>query len=53
MTYKYLAVSDETFSMMMHECKALFLKKNPDFDGIYLTQEFMVRRVCKSYLEKL
>jgi len=50
---KRLACSNETFDLYMEECKTKFLKHNPQFKGIKITQEFILRRVALSYLDKL
>ena len=51
--YCKLTVTQSTKNLLNYECRALFLKKNPDFEGMRLTEEFLVLRIIKSYLDKL
>ena len=50
--YQKLAVFPETYDLVINECKTEFLRNNPQFEGINITQEFIVRRIAKYYLDK-
>ena len=52
-SYKKLNVRPNTFNMVMEECVEEFLKYNPSFEGINITQEFIVQRIAKKYLGRL
>jgi hypothetical protein len=51
--YHHLTCSKETKKLIMEECKEEFLKYNPQFDGVLITQEFILKRIALSYLDKL
>jgi len=51
--YKQLNIRKETFNLVMDDCVEEFLRYNPKFEGMNITQEFIVQRIAKSYLEKL
>lgn len=48
---KKLSVSKSTFNLVVDDCIPAFLKDNPDFQGMKITQNFIVRRMAKMYLK--
>ena len=36
--------------LLMEECKIEFLKHHPDFEGMTLTQDFMLTKIIEYYL---
>ena len=51
--YTHIRVQIEDKEKLMNECIALFLSKNPEFEGANITQDFMFRRLVKVYLNEL
>ena len=49
--YERLNVRPETRAKV-EECIQEFLKHNPDFEGINITQDFIVLRIAKYYLDE-
>lgn len=45
-----LSVSSSTYDLVTKDCLKAFIKDNPDFDGMKITQNFIVRRIAKKYL---
>lgn len=37
---------------IFERCKIEFMKYNKNFDGMFLSQDFMVRRICHYYLDE-
>ena len=52
-TYAQLQIRPDTKKLVMNDCKLLFLRHNPQFIGMHLTEEFIVRRIANAYLDKL
>ena len=50
--YVNLACSRETKDIIMKDCIEEFIKNNPKFEGMTITQEFILRRIAKFYLEQ-
>lgn len=51
MNNRHLAVTEETFNMIMKDCIKEFLKENPKFIGMRITQNFIIRRIADFYLK--
>ena len=47
----HLCCSDETKKLIMEECVREFYRTNPDSEGLPVTQDFMLRRIARFYLE--
>ena len=52
-SYRKLNVRPDTFNLVMVECVEEFLKYNPSFEGMNITQEYIVKRIAKKYLGRL
>jgi hypothetical protein len=48
-----LACSEDTHRLIMEECVQEFLKHNPDFEGIHITHDMILRRVALFYLDRI
>jgi hypothetical protein len=46
-----LTCSEYNKNRLMNECKITFLKYHPEFDGMKLTQEFLLTKVLDHYIE--
>ena len=53
MSYKHLAVSKETYNMIVIDCVEEFLRANPDFRDMKISQNYIVARIAKKYLDML
>lgn len=53
MSYNNLAVKDETFNLVTVSCMEMFLKHNPQFKGLKISQDFLIKRIALAYLNKL
>jgi len=51
--YVRIAVDKEDFDLFMNDCKEMFLRHNPEFDGMNITQRFLFKRMVKVYLKKI
>jgi len=45
-----LTVKKETKELLMNDCVAVFLKHHPEFEGKNMTQEHILRWICRCYL---
>jgi hypothetical protein len=48
---KKLSVSQSTFDLVTKDCIKAFLEDNPDFEGMKITQNYIIRRMAKRYLK--
>lgn len=50
--YKHLAVSPETFKMILEDVREEFLAHNPNYasEDMYITQDTLIRRIANYYL---
>jgi len=46
-----LCCSKITRDLILNDCIQEFLKSNKDFEGINITQDFILRRIARFYLE--
>ncbi len=46
-----LKCSKETKKIIMDDCVKAFLKDNPDFQGMKISQNFILKRIAKVYLK--
>jgi hypothetical protein len=53
MGYRHLAVTDEVYKKVMLDCKKEFLKYNPNFKEMKLSQNFIINRLADKYLDNL
>jgi len=45
-----LRVEKEDYDILMDQCKRLFVKDHPEFEGMKLSQKFMFKKVIRHYL---
>lgn len=51
-TYKaHITCSQEDKKLLMKDCVKLFLNENPSFEGMTLSQGFMIKKVVEFYLK--
>ena len=48
--YKRLAVSEETFNIVINDCITEFLKHNPKMEGLNISHDFIIRKMSQHYL---
>lgn len=41
-----------TKEMIMKTCVDIFLSENPDFEGMHITENFILKRIADYYIEK-
>lgn len=46
-----LKCSSSTKKMIMEDCIKLFLEDNPEYEGMKITQNFILKRIAKYYLK--
>jgi hypothetical protein len=46
-----LVISPDTKSIF-EECRKEFMEYNKSFDGLFLSQDFLLRRICRYYLDQ-
>jgi len=46
-----LKCSKETKKLIMEDCVKMFLEDNPDFQGMKISQNFILKRIAKVYLK--
>ena len=49
--YVQLKVRPRTKNRLMSECVDAFIKDHPEFDHFHITQDFILDKVTKYYLE--
>lgn len=49
--YKVLAVKLETHDLVMKNCLKEFLKENPKFVGMKISQNYLIKRIAEFYLK--
>jgi len=47
---KHLLVDYETFDLVMKDCIVEFLEHHPEFSGMKITQNFIVKKIANHYL---
>jgi len=47
---RHLLVDYEVYDLVIKDCKEEFLKHHPDFEGMKLTHNFMIRKLAEHYL---
>lgn len=50
-TYEHLSVRPDTKTLVMKNCIEEFLKYNPKFKGMHITEEFIIRRMAEHYMQ--
>ena len=55
MAKKYTRIScfPETKKKIMEDCKQQFLKSHPEFEGMKITENFILTKLYKYYLNEL
>lgn len=48
--YYKISVSEEVYNMIKNDCLREFLKNNPDFKDIYVTEDLLLLRMARYYL---
>ena len=48
---RHLAVKEDTFNIITVECVKEFLKYNPEFVGMKLSQNFILLKIAEHYLK--
>lgn len=48
---RHLAVDLVTFNLVMDNCIKEFLRYNPEFKGMHISQNHIVRRIAEHYIE--
>ena len=51
--YQPLSVRKSVKELVMNDCVKEFLRTNPEFKGINITQNFIIERIALSYLDRL
>jgi len=46
-----MTVTESTKDLVMNACKEEFLKHHPEMDGMFISQDFMIIKIAKFYLE--
>lgn len=47
-----LVVDQETYDLVTKECKEEFLRHQTDIEGMKISQNFLVRRIARYYIER-
>jgi hypothetical protein len=47
-----LCCTEQTRKLILEECYKEFIKENPDFEGVQVTQDFLLKRVAEYYLSR-
>ena len=47
----HLAVNPDTYVMVTEKCVSEFLKHHPEFKGVKISHEFIIKRIAKYYIE--
>ena len=47
---KHILVDYEVYDMVMIECKKEFLEHHPEFVGMKITHNFIIRKLAEHYL---
>ncbi len=47
---EHLSCSPETKQLIIKNCTEEFLKENPQFEGMNITHNFILKRIAKHYL---
>ena len=50
-TRKHLAVDHETYELVVINCVNEFLNYNPEFKGMKITHNHIIRRIAEHYIE--
>ena len=48
---KHLLVDYETYDLVIKECISEFLEYHPNFSGMKITQNFIIRKIAEHYLK--
>lgn len=51
--YEPLSVRKNVKELVLKDCVKEFLRTNPDFKGMNITQSFIIERIALSYLDRL
>ena len=49
-TYRKISIKPDTFEIFL-KCQNEFKKHNPQFDGAFVSQNLLMKQICKYYLE--
>jgi hypothetical protein len=48
--YDKISVKPDT-KKLFKDCYKEFLKQHPDYEDVLLSEDFMIRRICRYYLD--
>jgi len=48
--FKHIVVDEDTYNLIMGDCLNEFLEHHPDFEGMKLTQNFILKKIVDYYL---
>jgi hypothetical protein len=51
--YTFLRVDERTKKLLMEDCVRMFYNWYPEYKDMNISQDFMLNRVCLSYLDQI